>query len=240
MAKAPRAGLVKTRLCPPLSPDEAAELAGAFLLDAVDQVRSVAAARPAMAYAPVDARAFFHALAPDFALVAQRGEDLGARLSHAFEDLLADGAPGAIVIGSDVPTLPSAVLEAALERLAGADLVLGPSEDGGYYLIGLREPRAALFADMAWSTEVVFEETMRRAQRARPRRRAPAGVVRRRHRGRPRAARGIAGGSRVGRPPHAPLLRGAAGGGQAVTPESRAPRARRGSARPTGSGGGPT
>ena len=142
MAKAPRAGLVKTRLCPPLSPDEAAELARAFLLDAVDQVRSVAAARPAMAYAPVDARAFFHALAPDFALVAQRGDDLGARLSHAFEDLLADGAPGAIVIGSDVPTLPSAVLAAALDRLAGADLVLGPSEDGGYYLIGLREPRA--------------------------------------------------------------------------------------------------
>ena len=67
------------------------------------------------------------------------------------------------MIGSDVPTLPSAVLGAALERLAGADLVLGPSEDGGYYLIGLREPRAALFADMAWSTEIVFEETMRRA-----------------------------------------------------------------------------
>jgi hypothetical protein len=116
-----------------------------------------------MAYAPVDARAFFHALAPDFALVAQRGDDLGARLSHAFEDLLADGAPGAIVIGSDVPTLPRAVLVAALERLAGADLVLGPSEDGGYYLIGLREPRAALFADMAWSTEGVFDETLRRA-----------------------------------------------------------------------------
>jgi hypothetical protein len=163
MAKAPRAGLVKTRLCPPLSPDEAAELAGAFLLDAVDLVRSVAAARPAMVYAPLEARAFFHALAPDFTLVAQRGDDLGARLSHAFEDLLADGAPGAIVIGSDVPTLPSAVLEAALERLAGADLVLGPSEDGGYYLIGLREPRASLFADMAWSTEDVFEETMCRA-----------------------------------------------------------------------------
>jgi hypothetical protein len=116
-----------------------------------------------MAYAPVGARAFFHAIAPDFALVAQRGDDLGARLAHAFEDLLANGAPGAIVVGSDVPTLPSAVLGAALERLAGADLVLGPSEDGGYYLIGLREPRAALFADMAWSTEIVFEETMRRA-----------------------------------------------------------------------------
>jgi rSAM/selenodomain-associated transferase 1 len=163
MAKAPRAGEVKTRLCPPLSPDDAAQLARAFLLDAVDLVRSVGAARPAVAYAPADTRAFFHAIAPDFALVMQRGEDLGARLSHAFEDLLAGGAPRAIVIGTDVPTLPSAVLGAAVERLAGADLVLGPSEDGGYYLVGLREPRPALFADMAWSTEVVFDETMRRA-----------------------------------------------------------------------------
>ena len=77
--------------------------------------------------------------------MAQRGEDLGARLAHAFEDLLADGAPGAIVIGSDIPTLPLSVLVAALDRLAGVDLVLGPSEDGGYYLIGLarRAPRSS-------------------------------------------------------------------------------------------------
>jgi uncharacterized protein len=164
MAKAPRPGLVKTRLCPPLSPDEAAALARAFLLDVIGQVRSLAAARRAIVYAPVDALPMFQALAPDFALMAQRGEDLGARLFHAFEDLLAEGAPGAIVIGSDVPTLPSAVLATALEHLAGADLVLGPSEDGGYYLIGLREPRPALFGDMVWSTAGVFEETMRRAR----------------------------------------------------------------------------
>jgi len=123
----------------------------------------VAGARAALVYAPVAARAAFHALAPDLELVAQRGEDLGARLSHAFEDLLADGAPEAIVIGSDIPTLPLSVLAAALDRLAAVDLVLGPSEDGGYYLIGLRAPRPALFADMAWSTAGVFEETRRRA-----------------------------------------------------------------------------
>jgi uncharacterized protein len=164
MAKAPRAGQVKTRLCPPLSPGEAADLARAFLLDAIDQVRSVAAARPALAYAPARARAGFRALAPDFALVAQRGDDLGARLAHAFEDLFADGAPAAIVMGSDIPTLPPAVLAAALDQIGRADLVLGPSEDGGYYLIGLRAPCAALFADMAWSTARVFEETLRRAR----------------------------------------------------------------------------
>src|SRR5262249_19232182 len=89
---------------------------------------------------------------------------LGARLAHAFEDLLADGAPAAIVMGSDIPTLPRAVLATALEGVARADLVLGPSEDGGYYLIGLRAPRAAVFADMVWSTAGVLEETLHRAR----------------------------------------------------------------------------
>lgn len=164
MAKAPRAGEVKTRLCPPLSPAQAAALANALLLDAVEQVRSLEAATPAMAYAPAEARPLFEALAPDFALVPQRGADLGARLAHVFDDLLALGVTGAIVIGSDAPTLPRAVLDAALGRIGTVDLVLGPSADGGYYLIGLREPRPELFADIAWSTATVFEATLARAR----------------------------------------------------------------------------
>jgi hypothetical protein len=164
MAKAPRAGEVKTRLCPPLSPGQAAELAEAFLLDVIEAVRSLEMATPVIAYAPAGARARFEALAHDFALVAQRGADLGARLAHVFDDLLATDVKGAIVIGSDAPTLPRAVLDAALDRLGSADLVLGPSEDGGYYLIGLREPRPELFADIAWSTPTVFEATMARAR----------------------------------------------------------------------------
>ena len=164
MAKAPRAGEVKTRLCPPLSPAQAAELAEAFLLDAIETVRSLEMATPVIAYAPADARALFEALAPDFALVPQRGADLGERLAHVFDDLFAASAQAAIVIGSDAPTLPRAVLDLARSRIGSADLVLGPSEDGGYYLIGLREPRPELFADIAWSTATVFEATMARAR----------------------------------------------------------------------------
>jgi rSAM/selenodomain-associated transferase 1 len=164
MAKAPRAGEVKTRLCPPLSPVQAAELAEAFLLDVIEAVRSLEMATPVIAYAPADARALFEALAPDFALVLQRGADLGERLAHVFDDLLATSAQAAIVIGSDAPTLPRAILDAGVDRIGRADLVLGPSEDGGYYLIGLREPRPELFADIAWSTGTVFEATTARAR----------------------------------------------------------------------------
>lgn len=165
MAKAPRAGEVKTRLCPLLRPGEAAALARAFLLDAIALVAGVGTARPAIAYAPAEAAPVFAALAPGFALFAQRGADLGARLAHAFEDLLATGAPAAVVIGSDVPTVPRAHLEAALTHVADADVVLGPSEDGGYYLIGLRAARAELFRDMTWSVSGVLEETVGRARR---------------------------------------------------------------------------
>ena len=166
MAKAPSAGTVKTRLCPPLSPAEAAELADAFLRDAWTGVQALAGVVPAVVYAPDEARAFFETLAPGSPLFPQRGADLGARMAHAFDDLLALDVAGAIVIGSDAPTLPRAILTEAIAEVAAADLVLGPSDDGGYYLIGLRAPRPELFADIAWSTDTVFDATLGRARLA--------------------------------------------------------------------------
>jgi len=165
MAKAPEAGRVKTRLCPPLSPADAAELYRCFLLDKIAQAREVAGAEPVLAYAPAQAAAVFEALAPGFTLLPQRGADLTARLTAVCAELFRNGCDAAIMIDSDTPTLPTERLERAVAVMSGGgpDLALGPSEDGGYYLIGLREPRAALFADIAWSTEEVFEETMRRA-----------------------------------------------------------------------------
>jgi rSAM/selenodomain-associated transferase 1 len=165
MAKAPRPAEVKTRLCPPLEPAEAAALSRAFLLDRIEQVRGLDA-RLAIAYAPADARPVFEELAPDFALVPQRGCDLGARMAAAIEDLERAGAAGAILVGTDSPTVPRELLGAAVRRLAAGDvdLVLGPSEDGGYYLIGLGAPRPELFADIAWSTGAVLPETRRRAR----------------------------------------------------------------------------
>ena len=138
MAKAPRVGAVKTRLCPPLRAPEAAELARCFLLDAVDRVRVVAGARPIMAYAPVEAQGQFEEAAPGFALIAQRGGDLGERQLGLIEDVLGLGLQAALVIGTDSPTLPRECLDEAVSLVMArdVDVVLGPTEDGGYYLIG--------------------------------------------------------------------------------------------------------
>ncbi|MGH7317548.1 MAG: TIGR04282 family arsenosugar biosynthesis glycosyltransferase, partial [Candidatus Rokuibacteriota bacterium] len=114
MAKAPRVGAVKTRLCPPLRPPEAADLARCFLLDALDRVRWVAGVRPIVAYTPVEAQGDFEGLAPGFTLIAQRGRDLGERQHHLVEEVLALGFQAALVIGTDSPTLPRECLDEAV------------------------------------------------------------------------------------------------------------------------------
>ena len=165
MVKAPEPGRVKTRLCPPLSPDDAAELYRCFLLDKIAQARGVAGAERVLAYAPAQAAAVFEPLAPGFTLLAQRGIDLTERLVAVCDELFRNGCDAAIVIDSDTPTLPTERLERAVAVMkeGGYDLVLGPSEDGGYYLIGLRRPHPELFEGMRWSTPTVLKETLRRA-----------------------------------------------------------------------------
>ena len=168
MAKAPWPGTVKTRLCPPLGAEEAASLYRCFLLDKIAAVRALARTRPLIAYSPEEAGAEFAALAPDFALVPQRGADLGARLHATLAGLLADGHPGAIAVDSDTPTLPRDFLQRAVDCLLGGDVdvVLGPTEDGGYYLIGLTAAHSALFETVPWSTSAVLEVTLGRAAAA--------------------------------------------------------------------------
>jgi uncharacterized protein len=167
MAKAPWPGEVKTRLCPPLSYEKAAQLYRCFLLDKIEQLKSLRAIAPAVAYTPDDAKPLFEALVPSgFILIPQKGPDLGARLSSTLNQLLELGYPRAMAIDSDTPTLPFAYLERAVSLLSEPeiDVVLGPSEDGGYYLIGLRRLQNELFEKMHWSTAHVLSETMRRAQ----------------------------------------------------------------------------
>jgi rSAM/selenodomain-associated transferase 1 len=165
MAKVPQAGAVKTRLCPPLSQQEAMTLYYAFLRDKIAQVQSLEAASPTMAYTPADGRSVFAALAPGFTLIAQQGADLGERLANAFAQCFAAGHTGVIAIDSDTPTLPTNFLQQAIALLAmpKVDVVIGPSDDGGYYLIGLRALHHELFENMPWSTDVVVPETVRRA-----------------------------------------------------------------------------
>jgi len=168
MAKVPATGAVKTRLCPPLTLPQAAGLARCFLQDRVDQLLTLDGADALVAFAPSEREAELAALLPArVRRVAQAGPDLGARLDRLLTDLLAEGYVGAAAVDADSPTLPSDYLREACRHLRGGavDVVIGPSEDGGYYLIGLRAPAPALFRDIEWSTPTVLDETLARARR---------------------------------------------------------------------------
>jgi len=159
---------VKTRLCPPLLAPEAAALYRCFLLDKIAAVGALVNAQPVIAYTPDEARAEFDGLAPGFSLVAQHGSDLGARLHATLACLLAAGHAGAIAVDSDTPNLPSDFLQQAVHSLSGPgpDVILGPTEDGGYYLIGMRLAHRELFDAVPWSTSDVLAVTLRRAAAA--------------------------------------------------------------------------
>ena len=168
MAKAPRPGKVKTRLSPPLTATQAAELNICFLRDTTRNIAAIAASGSAsgvISYTPVGDEALFDGLLPDgFALVPQRGDGFGERLLYAAEDLLACGFGSVCLIDSDSPTLPAASLRQAVESLGapGDRIVLGGSEDGGYYLIGMKAPHSEPFQRITWSTASVLAETVER------------------------------------------------------------------------------
>jgi rSAM/selenodomain-associated transferase 1 len=165
-AKPAQAGRVKTRLVPPLTAEEAARLYQAFLADAAITLGSGAPGWEWRVFS-TDPEAQRAAWPPDVpapaAWHAQEGADLGARLLAAFTRLRRDGAELSVIVGSDHPTLPRSAIERAFRALGDADLVLGPALDGGYYLIGLREPAPDLFRDIPWSTAGVFPRTLERA-----------------------------------------------------------------------------
>ncbi len=170
MAKAPRQGEVKTRLTPPLSLADAAELGGCFIRDIADNMLAAARSAPIrgyVAYSPRGSEAQFRALLPDaIGLLPSRRAGLGYSLADAAADLLAAGYVSACLVNADSPTLPTAVLvEAALALAAPGDrIVLGPAEDGGYYCIGLKQSHPRLFEEIDWSTERVFAQTLDRAR----------------------------------------------------------------------------
>lgn len=170
-ARRPAPGRVKTRLCPPLSPDQAAALYRCLLDDVL--VESARAARAlglasVLAVDSADARAELAAIAPPgFRAIAQHGPDLGARMRHAVQQAAAAGASRALLRGSDSPALALPALREALEALDGADLALSPDRDGGYGLVALG-PRALLHGaalfDHPMSTPSVLEDTTRGAE----------------------------------------------------------------------------
>lgn len=169
MAKAPLVGAVKTRLVPPLSEAEAAELSGCFIRDIADNIVAAGRSTPIrghIAYSPSGSEAAFHDLLPSsFRLLPPRRDGLGFSLADAAEDLLAAGYGSVCLVNADSPTLPTSILVETAQRLQppGDRVVVGPAEDGGYYCIGLKDRHLRLFEDIDWSTERVFGQTLERA-----------------------------------------------------------------------------
>lgn len=169
MAKAPRPGKVKTRLSPPLTLTETAALNTCFLRDTAAAIHATNGTAGLVCYTPVgDEIAFDNLLPPTFALIPQRGNGFGERLFAAALDILQCGYGSVCLIDSDSPTVPAEAFAQAAAELArpGDRVVLGPSQDGGYYLIGLKSAHPEPFEDISWSTEEVAEQTRERCSRA--------------------------------------------------------------------------
>jgi uncharacterized protein len=164
MAKQPQVGKTKTRLCPPFTPAEAAALAEALLLDTLDVVARIPGTALAVAITPVEARVYFEQISPPGTLLLPvQGSSIGDCLSMALNNLLESGFTKALALNADGPSLPPEYLSQAVDLLDTHELVLGPSLDGGYYLIGMKKFIPQVFNRIAWSTERVLLQTLEQA-----------------------------------------------------------------------------
>ena len=166
IAKRPAPGQTKTRLSPPLLPEQASALYECFLRDTLDVARAVPGVTRLAHYAPETAAGYFRQLAPEFGLRPQVGDSLGPRLDEVLTRCLAEGFERAVIMDSDSPTLPPAYVAGAFAELEAADVVLGPCEDGGYYLIGLKRPQPRLLREVQMSTAFVLRDTLALAEQA--------------------------------------------------------------------------
>ena len=169
VCKTPAPGQSKTRLSPPLTPDQCAALSACFIRDVAATIGSLGGDTTGYAvYTPEGSEAALRPLLPpSFRLLRQGEGDLGQRLTQAIANLLAAGHDGAILVNADGPTLPRAILRAAVDAVrAGDNVVLGPAFDGGYTLIGLLRPHPEVFAGIPWSTADVYRMTVERARHA--------------------------------------------------------------------------
>lgn len=163
----PVAGRTKTRLIPALGPEGAAALQRRMTECTVAMARQLVRETDItleLRFAGGDAAAIRAWLAPDIFCLPQGPGNLGARLARAFGNAFAAGADRVLAIGSDCPAITPAILQQALAALASNELVLGPSHDGGYYLIGLRQHGPRLFEDIPWGSGAVLSRTLARAR----------------------------------------------------------------------------
>lgn len=163
MAKVPRAGNVKTRLQPFLSPEECRTLSESFLSDAISKTQNLSE-QTVIAFAPAGEKKYFGKFSiENLVLIEQTGADLGEKMSNAFEAVFSsDSNASVLMIGTDSPSFPPVLIEQAFTALeSGTDVVLGKSADGGFYLIGLRRKSSRLFERIEWSSPKVFEQMTR-------------------------------------------------------------------------------
>lgn len=168
ICKTPMAGKSKTRLSPPLRPEECAALSACFIRDLSRTIESLADDGDVAGYAvytPLGTETALRQLLPSrFSLALQGEGDLGERLLKGTADLLAQGHEGAILVNSDSPTLPKAILRQAVDAVRrGDNVTLSPALDGGYTLVGLSRAHVRLFSDIPWSTSEVYRLTLERA-----------------------------------------------------------------------------
>ena len=168
MVKAPVPGTVKTRLAPPLTQAQAAELYRALLSDQLEHLTALEAVDLYVAFTPSDAIRLIANMAPaNYRYFAQSGGDLGERMHQVFAELWRRGHRSSIVIGSDLPPVPLATFHQGFAQLSADEkrVVLGPSRDGGYYLVGMNQPVPEIFSGMTWSHDQVLAETVQRLGR---------------------------------------------------------------------------
>jgi hypothetical protein len=164
--KDPTPGRVKTRLTPRITPDEAAKLYKAFSLDIIANAHKLkrnSVNNVTVAYTPNGAeKAFRKLIGQPTNFLPQKGKNLGERMKNAFKQSFAEGAKRVVIIGTDSPTLPVSYIQKAFDILKKIPIVIGPTFDGGYYLIGLSGLNDDIFDGIGWGTSRVFDQTLTR------------------------------------------------------------------------------
>ena len=160
-AKAPIAGEVKTRLQPEITPENSARLREALIKDSIFMMSKISDVKRFIYFLPEEKKYMFEKFTDDlpFHLNCQNGVDLGEKMANAFHDLFDKGFFRVLIIGTDSPTLPKEYINKAFPGLNEADLVIGPSVDGGYYLIGFKEKVSPVFSPVEWGSNKVLSQT---------------------------------------------------------------------------------
>jgi hypothetical protein len=166
-AKKPAPGAAKTRLSPPLTPEAASELYACMMLDTLEMASTLSGLTPFIFFqSDSGAYEYFDALAPEILLLPQKGENLGERMQSAFQEIFGRGFTNIAIIGTDSPDLPAEYIFEAFSLLEyeHTDVVFGPAEDGGYYLLAMKRVWDELFTDLPWSSAKLLAASVEKAK----------------------------------------------------------------------------